>query len=109
MSTSVRGKLASLVLSNPVRSAESKLFLSPSVAEVAMLEALYEDDEWVDGIAHEFNVCGSRVEVDRMLPPDCAFMDAPAYQTDRHGNRYEVRMSDRIAFQKFGPRRRRGC
>lgn len=106
MSTSVIGKLTHLLKSHPGSGSDTKLYISPVIEEIAMLESLYEDDVWIDGI---LEVNGSPVEVDKDLPHGCAYVDAPKMGTGSRGRTYELRMSNRLALHKYGPRRRRGA
>lgn len=105
MSTSVRGSLVQLVKMNH-RPDGTKLYVSPSVVEAAILETLYEDDKWVDGIG---TVCGAEVEVDPDLKDGSAYVPLEPLPVvrSRHGNS-TIRMSDHLALRKYGPRKRGG-
>jgi hypothetical protein len=105
MTQSVRGRLASLVMTRK-RDAGQKLYVTRSIVEAAILETLYDEDIWADGISH---VCGAEVEVDNDLEDGCAYMSAEPEEPwfDRHGKPFRPRMSNRLAVKKFGPRQSR--
>jgi hypothetical protein len=95
-SVSVRGMLSSCV-SRFGRDGRT-VHVHPSVAEAAILEKLYEDDVWIDGIG---SIDGSPVSVDRDLPVGSVYVAGPVEGVPD-------RMSDRIAWGKYGPRKASG-